>query len=97
VENKKTWTYLDLSDAMVREGFEDYTWQKAKSEISRLQITKKTDKTKHPVIITIDLERAVERANKRGLKDLKPQSENDVKDITKSKNSNLEQFKSTLI
>jgi hypothetical protein len=65
--NKITWTYPELSLAVVEQGFEFYKWQSARSDLDKLQVTRKRDTNKHPVVITLDLDRAKERAIQRGV------------------------------
>lgn len=62
------WTYSQLAEAMIGEGFENYTWQTARSELNKLQVVKKRDNKRTPVVITVDIKRAIERAKQRGIK-----------------------------
>jgi len=59
-------TYNELSELTTNE-IENYSWQRAKSDLKKLQIIKRIHKTK-PVKIEIDLEKATNRAKSRGIK-----------------------------
>ncbi|MBZ2166653.1 bifunctional DNA primase/polymerase [Methanobacterium spitsbergense] len=59
-------TYNKLSELMTNE-IENYNWQRAKSDLKKLQIIKRIHKTK-PVKIEINLEKATNRAESRGIK-----------------------------
>lgn len=61
-------TYKELSELMGKEGYDKYSWQKAKTDIDNLGIIKRYDKTSSPIKLDIDLPRARERAKARGIK-----------------------------
>ncbi len=65
-EKIKNTTFIELSEMMNNE-IENYSWQTAKSNLKKLQITKRMHHTK-PVKIEIDLESAIKRAKSRGIK-----------------------------
>lgn len=65
-EKIETTTYNDLSELMNNE-IENYSWQRAKSDLKKLQIIKRIHKNK-PVKIEISLENAKKRAKSRGIK-----------------------------
>lgn len=48
-------TYGDLSELLKEEGFENYSLKNAKSDLAKLQITKRRDKSKKPMQIHIIL------------------------------------------
>jgi hypothetical protein len=60
-------TYKDLAARMKDEEYENYTWQRAKSDIGKLGVVKHYDKKNSPILLTIDLERAIKRAKQRGI------------------------------
>ena len=61
-------TYSDLANKMDYEGVENYTWQRVKSDLKKLQIIERTYPDKRPIGIKIDLEKATKRAKSRGIK-----------------------------
>ena len=60
-------TYRDLAVLMHGEGYDNYRWQTAQSDINKLGVRKNINRKKSPVEITIDLERAQNRAKSRGI------------------------------
>lgn len=60
-------TYQNLAELMFEEGYDKYRWQTAQSDIKKLGVIKNINRKKSPVEITIDLGRAQERANSRGI------------------------------
>ncbi|WJI08812.1 hypothetical protein FGU46_01240 [Methanobacterium sp. CWC-01] len=61
-------TYRDLADKMVTEGQDNYSWKRAQSDLSKLGVVKRRDKSQSPIKLTICLERAKKRAKQRGIK-----------------------------
>jgi hypothetical protein len=59
-------TYNELFE-LLNDEIENYSWQRAKSDLKKLQIIKRIHKTK-PIKIEIDLEKAIKRAKSRGIK-----------------------------
>jgi len=81
-EKKNKTTYQELSNLMHDEGHEKYRWQTAKSDLNKLKIVKKYDKSSSPIKMHLDLERAKERGKARGI-DI--DQEKDGKKISRSK------------
>jgi len=61
-------TYSDLATNMDNEGVENYSWQRAKSDLTKLHIIERTHREKRSIEIKINLEKALERAKRRGIK-----------------------------
>lgn len=61
-------TNNDLADRMRGEGYENYSWQRARSDIGKLGVVKHYNKRTSPITLNIDLERARKRAEQRGIK-----------------------------
>jgi len=61
-------TYSDLANLMENDGNENYTWQRAKSDLSKLHVIERTHRNKKPIKIKISLEKAIKRAISRGIK-----------------------------
>lgn len=60
-------SYTDLSELMKQEGYEYYSWQTAKADLNKLGIIKKYNKKQSPITLSLDLERAKNRAEARGI------------------------------
>jgi len=61
-------TYSDLATKMDNESIENYTWQRAKSDLRKLKIIERTYPNKTPIEIKINKEKAINRAKSRGIK-----------------------------
>jgi hypothetical protein len=66
-ENIELTTYSDLSVKMVDNGIENYTWQTAKSDLTKLHIIQRRYEKQNPIKIEINLENARKRAKSRGI------------------------------
>jgi len=60
-------SYIELSELMKEEGYEYYSWQSAKADVGKLGIVKKYNKNQKPIRIFLDLDRAKNRAEARGI------------------------------
>lgn len=64
-------TYTELADGMKELGYDNYKWQTIKADLEKLGIIKKRDRSQSPIMLTLDIDRAKARAQKRGLNIIK--------------------------
>lgn len=76
-EEVKETTYQDVAKLMEKEGYTKYSWQRARSDVNKLGVVKHYNKKNSPIVLTIDPERAYQRALQRGipLQDFKADSD----------------------
>ena len=67
MNNIEKTSYMELSELMKNEGYENYQWQSARADLQKLGIVKTYNRTKKHITLNLDLERANERAESRGI------------------------------
>lgn len=82
--------YSDLSILIAKEGIENYTWQRAKSDLNKLHIIERTHREKRPIEIEINLEKAIKRAESRGIKIESRNQEKDYPTLKVEDETNIE-------
>lgn len=82
-----TTTYQKLSDLMKQEGYDNYSWQAAKSDIGKLGVVKHYNRDKSPITLDIDMKRAQKRADTRGIV-IEDNKQEDTPDDRKVKQAN---------